>query len=981
MKSRVQLYRAFDFASAWEHLLSPWFEARRARNATDPLPPLPAAVLVPTMAYGQFLKSQLVAAGIPIMGVHFLTPGECWLLLCNSLGLNSRVASREDLHLLLSLAAAEFPAVPSARSIAADPAAFMRCLDPLAAAGWDWTDLNIKTLHPLIARFRALLKEAGLQVAQDVDHQLARQTASADPVFSSLLVIGFDGRHWPVWSLLNAAVRVTKEATVCLHEPRPTAADIDQVWVGSWEETCGEAASLPPSATPSELAALTIAMEEGVHAPSMPVSILVGNDLRVEARSIVAQAMAYLADASCRRLHIVFPGPGPLARETTRLLSEHQIPHNDSLGHNGPPAPSDLAWREWLALHEQPGVQRFLSFLALCPEAEARVGLPLASVEDQLRQAYEELMVDDLQVLTAHLRRPLQGNLQWLPATATFAEFVAATCEIIRVWPSLGGDERLSLIREEAASFDAGWRQPLFRRVFVRWLREITANTHRVRDVAGGHPYARVQLLAYDKAEWQASSHLILAGLNRNSWPPDYQPQPFLDPTLIDQLNSRAIAQGSQGEGHRVARPGKGLIISPAERSAHVRRQFYNIVESATTAACFTASRTDPGNTSRPWNPSDLLVRAHAAVFGTGLSDARMDELETVTARWLNASNVFGGAPLRVDDEPIRQTRRAFDARRDETKPFGPWEFALRTPPTPSPTIPCTAWQTAIDWPELVWMEHFLNVADASWSPEEIPWAKVMGQWVHRWVHAALGSARSTDAAPHPFPSRDVLTQRLAAATQETLTRAEKAFDSAGRPLPDWWRLVHQQAKSAAESLAQAVAALIEQGWSHGATEWRLPDPTRIALPSGGTLSVRGRMDLVMLKDAAGPHWVIDYKTGSAPNLTPAGVAGGGALQLLLYGLALRDTGHPAVLMSFATPEDDVGDPKDIGELLAAERVTATLDLLGHMQERGTFGMGGDLRPEHGFAPAHPLATLRINLDVLKEKQQLTFGQAGGDES
>jgi len=42
------------------------------------------------------------------------------------------------------------------------------------------------------------------------------------------------------------------------------------------------------------------------------------------------------------------------------------------------------------------------------------------------------------------------------------------------------------------------------------------------------------------------------------------------------------------------------------------------------------------------------------------------------------------------------------------------------------------------------------------------------------------------------------------------------------------------------------------------------------------------------------------------------------------------------------------------------------------MQETGVFGMLEAVRPEYGFAPAYPLATLAVDFDLLKEKWRVT---------
>jgi hypothetical protein len=42
------------------------------------------------------------------------------------------------------------------------------------------------------------------------------------------------------------------------------------------------------------------------------------------------------------------------------------------------------------------------------------------------------------------------------------------------------------------------------------------------------------------------------------------------------------------------------------------------------------------------------------------------------------------------------------------------------------------------------------------------------------------------------------------------------------------------------------------------------------------------------------------------------------------------------------------------------------------MQETGSFGMLGFIHKSFGFCPAYPLATLQVDVDLLREKWALT---------
>ena len=992
MARETRLCCAPDFLAAWEEVILPWL-ADRARLAWQR--EAPTAVLAPSMAYAQFLKSRILDAGIPLLAVRFLTPGECWEMLHAHLGIPLRAASREALHLLLAAAAERFPDIPSARSVALDPSGLMRALDLATAAGWSPPDLGLRSLTPMLDAFADALAHAGLATAQAIDRQLAAEARRRPPLFADLLVVGFDGRHWSVWNLLNAAVAASRSAAVALFEPRASAEASDQVWVNSWEQEHGEALLLAPREQGAPLRVLAEAMEAGASCGAAPVEFLIAESVPAQSQAVVAAAIRYLASPACTRLGILFPGPGPLHRETARQFAELGIAHNDAIGHPAGPCADEPAWQAWLALQREPGVDEFLRLLDLCPAAAAALRQEAKRARADLTRAYEELMVNDLAVLAASLGWPLADSWLILPPQAAVEDLMARTSAAWRhlapaamardpgAAPTLGG--RLSAPPPRLAV-------PVSRELFARWLGEISARRPRVKDETGRHAFARVHLLPYDKAEWQTWSHLILAGLNQNSWPPDPRKLPFMDQGRADALNAQAVTTGSQGEGQSVVKPGRGLIVGPAQRSAQTHRQFHNILESATHAASFFASATQEEDPSRPWNPSDLFVRAHAAATARGLSEEEASAIRAATTKWLAAAAAAapqeqGGprepgaqvASSAIDRESIRNSVLAYRARRDPSTPFGPYDFGLASPPRRPIALACTAWEKAVRWPEIVWMDAFLGVREDTFDAAEIPWRKVVGLWVHRWLRAALTPSSDSADPFHPLPDPVALRSSLEAAAQHTLSVAGRAFRNAGRTLPHWWCAVHLQALAMARRIAGSLPALAQAGWDRGAAEWPLPPDAHVRLPDGSRLRLIGRIDLALSNAAQDSYWVVDYKTGSTAALSPAPIAKGRGLQVLLYGLALKTRGATRVQIALSTPGDEDAAVAQVDELAADARIQSLLGHLVRMQETGVFGMRGDPRSEFGFVPGYPLATLAVDADLLELKWQRTFGEQASE--
>ena len=962
--NRPQLYRAYDFRSAWEAVVEPWLRDMAERPWNQP----PGAVLVPSRTYAQFLKSRMATAGLAAIGLSFLTPGECWKQLHARLPKARAAASREELHLLLSTAAETFPNHPTARAVAADPAPLMRALDQLAASGRPYEALAIEALSPVVRSFESRLADAGLAAAQTLDGELLAATRTGMRAWGPLLIIGFDGSHWPLWTLLQAAAAGSTAAAVVLFEPRLAGEMIDQIWIDSWEEASGEAR--PVSRGPdTPFTALTEAIESGTRATEADITLHIGETVREEARAAVLQALRYLADQGAERVGLIVPGPGALAREAATLLAHGGIPFHDTVGHPAPATESDRAWTLWMTLQAGPAVAPLLALGDLCPAVLEPLGVSQPDLEKRLMQAFDELMVDDRFALGAHAGLPILERLPPLSPSATIDDFLRQTLASLRT----AGDR----FAEPIARLERGMAGPgirslsVSRRAYLQWLGDVMNPQSRVADEPGRHPFARIQLVSYNQAEWQSWSHLILTGLNQGVWPPDTADAPFLGQSRVDEFNRRAVRQGSQGEGQTVIRDGRGLILGPAQRSARIHRQFYNLIEAAEHAVCVTASRRDDLAPGRPAQPGDLLIRLVAAATGSGLTDEIMTRTAAATSEWL-AQASMPEAITKEADPSVLMTRTAFLARRNAGTTFGPYECALAEPPV-NVNLSCTSYERAVRWPEIVWFATFLDVAPDSRATDEIPWAKARGLWVHRWIHQALNHPRVDRPPFPPLPDPSVLTSTLATASTHTWRAAEAAFSAAGVCFPEWWRRVHAEAAAMSRRIVEELKGLIDDGWTRGVSEWNLPSHTTVGLPDGSELPLHGRIDLALSKGPDGPYRVLDFKTGNAPALTPSEVANGEGLQVLLYALALPSLGLDNSDIAIVAPDTGLGPPVNAFALSREPAVTRTLNRLGQMQRTGVFGMRGNPRSDFGFVHEYPLATLPVGEFILKNKWTLTF--------
>lgn len=997
-KRQVSLHLGSSFANAWTGVLLPWFES------VARLPPTstPSAVLTPFRSQAYFLRSRLLARDLSMLGLEFLSPAQLREKLLRG---RRGIPLREHLRLLLAIAAQSVIAradddatVLVAKSIERDPDHFLRAIDQLNAAGWTSRELAEPGLREVAEVFEKSVHSCGFEFVYEAD----RDALADAPIFDRLLVLGFDGAHWPLWPLLRAAANSAAHATVLLNDPRDQARDLDETWVGTWEENFGAAQPIAEteSGTISVLENLRLpetSSEKNARAqhPISAIHFAVGRDTPEQAKAIVALTARFLQEENCERIGILFPRPGALARTVARLFESAKIAHNDGLAHFGPSTFDDDAWRAWLELQQSPRLKVLLQFLR-ATSAKIFDELSIAEVEDTLRRAYSDVLIDNIEILAEYCRRKKDSErhaaivrglekIQFLPTRATLAEFLTQTQTIFL---ALGWKQHASEIDRLTRSWSERLAESFSRNLFLRWLREVLGAPALHRDDYGSHPYSRVQLLAYAEAEGQAWSHLIFAGLNEEAWPALDDEIGFVREQEIDEfnqqnriLNRRAVQRGRQGEGQWSVRENKTLLLGASERRQIRRRQLSNLIESATQGIGATANLYSESSPSRIANPSELFSRLYLSARGEGVSQQTLQALEKQTSAWLQ-----DWAPIdaqKIDSIGLGRTRYAYDARR-QTRAAGEYEFALRTPPDRPISLRVTEWEQALRSPAIVWMKRFLGVEDDEENGNI--WAASSGQWIHRWLAESVGSAETNRFAKIPEPAE--IRTRLLESARRTHAEVQSICETRTKALPDWWRSGWENAAYLADILAEKLSGLSD--WSHIAAEWRLDSPTVISLGENKTLRVRGRIDLVLARGEKSEGalgfpelWIVDYKTGrqrgfdlrarrgseSAEERFQKQLVDGKGVQLALYALAAHALGASDARLTLLSVAEDLEPQFKLADALAQKEFWLTLH---EMQETGVFGMLGQVHQIFGYGRSYPLATLPIDPDLLHEKWVLT---------
>src|SRR5437762_10463632 len=216
-QSRPVLLVVPSLREAWDDAIAPWFDQVLPGAWQRELPSL---VVVPTRGQANNLKARLIAKGSSHLGLHFVTPASLGALLARDDA--TLRAKPQHLRLLLAIAASKIednePEALAAKAVARAPAPLLRALDRLETSGWKFEELALPSFAPVVQHFNELLKNCHFVLPGETDRRRLQQAMRGERKFSHVLVIGFDGAHWPQWFLLRTAVELAERATVVLEE-------------------------------------------------------------------------------------------------------------------------------------------------------------------------------------------------------------------------------------------------------------------------------------------------------------------------------------------------------------------------------------------------------------------------------------------------------------------------------------------------------------------------------------------------------------------------------------------------------------------------------------------------------------------------------------------------------------------------------------------------------------------------------------------
>jgi hypothetical protein len=983
----TRLYVADHPAAVWAEVVEPWLRTRGTQWRER------RAILVPNAAWAAALKGQAVEQRLPAIGVKWLTPGRFRVqALAAHGGTPLRVPLREDLHLLLELAAAKLPENLLARAYGAEPAAFQALLDTLDGAGWGPEVLESAEARELAAAAENLRQRADWTTAAAADRTLRELTAQGGgpKMGEHLLVAGFGPGDWGTRSLLEAAMVLYDTVEMVLEvvdHGQPAAA----AWVGTWEEAGGPAEWIEaPAGTAGKFAgvgALLASKDLAANAASTEPKpeIFLADDLQAEADLVVTKALAFLGDEGCapsgRVGMVVGPVNSPLAREVAARLAALKLPHHDAPGHQPGRTKAQARFEAWLDWQEGGRLADLVKWV----RAAVRLGtLPEREgdeAERQLREAADGTLSDDPAVLEAWLAAKTEETaaarkfLEEWPRLPTFAPWETLQAEAQRAAQKLGWPEEPETLAERAETWAGALTEPVPRAAALRWVRAVTRVPGRTRDECGREPFAPLQMVEAASAAAQPWTHLILGGLLHGEWPASEEDSPLLDAAQVAALNRKVLRQGPQGEGHKTVAPGHGLLLTAADRSRLTRAAFARLVALPTKGLVLTARRVDAAD-GRAARTSEFFWTTGAYILGRLPKENDWDALTMRSRACREAGRKIWAQAAKPEDGEIRATATAYAARRDAAQPFDEFSFCLKARPPGGLRLSCKAWEEALARPGAAWFKHLLRM-EPRWDPAtDDATGRVIGTWAHAWVWPGVAAGGE---ASEPLPKAALWEKIWKDRAEETRAVAEQAFAAAGRRMPEAWLDAWASAGRAAGAWARVLGE--RSGWPEGRAEIKLANGLSETLPhTQEAMALVGRMDLVLLSQpgvfapgglAGKAAWLIDFKTGGDELLSLSRLKKREGVQIALYALALKAMGAGPVAMTLLTRDSDA-EPQLTGEDLALPELAEVWRLVAAMAATGCWGEFHDLANPHDRPGDYPLAALPVPAEILRKKWALT---------
>lgn len=496
----MPLYLAQDADSAWSQCLEPWLQERLQAGHLERI-----RLVVPSAQHAQLVKHYSLASECPMAGVELFTPRHLRKAL-QSPGLDTPLATREDLHLLMQISAGRLEdTLPEASMAAQAPTAWVQLYDLLAQSNRPLSSLPAGPIRHILEAFEAQCLKGGLTPLHT--HNWRRLQTWQPQEQTPLWFYGLSAADFAHWPLFYAALKAPQaRIKSCLWA---TGDDVwDSLWVELWESTLGTEALWLDPCPPGPFAPGVDSLE--VHPTPVALGLPCPHP-EAQALAIANQVAHWLVDPACTQIGVIFPTGSSCAPRVSHLLSQQGLLHEDSFGLPNKQSPSYELLNAYLAWQKDPRLTHFEPFLGLLQTQGLLEDSKRAQLQHNLRKRFTACLVEDLEALFKAPSEPLSQLLKdWpiLPPKAPLALY----------WHSL---QRM-LERLEFSIDALEWIRTqdsiCTREAFASWVEGMLRTPGRSPQPQGQHAFARVRLLPWQAALGLCFSHVLIADATQSAW-------------------------------------------------------------------------------------------------------------------------------------------------------------------------------------------------------------------------------------------------------------------------------------------------------------------------------------------------------------------------------------------------------------------------------------------------------------------------------
>lgn len=837
-----------------------------------------SAIVTPNLSTNTFLKEKLIASGRAFLNVHFWNVSRLRKHLSEALGESHKLISNAHLRLIFGeIAHNQFRAHPLTKACIQNAQLLLDELLEAFSAFGTFDNLPTDHLKALAYQLFANLGKASLATVQQVDNTLLQNAAQLPKTLQNLVLFGFSEHHWHLNKLLQASLACAHNAHVYLLQQH--ANFLSKLWVNSWQK------NLPT--TPI----VTHASERN----SLPISHFSITDTPQQAAKVLClQALKILHEHPSARIGIVFPSTrSTIARQVSDILSQLSVHHADSLGALLPQEPSAITLQKWIAWQRSNTLDDLVAFAANLAENSGLQHDTFDRLYALLQKAFQELLTDASNACLSYAREMFDGkdadlqtffsHWQILPLQASLERFLSKTQEAFASSPNSNNDPRNTVqwsdLRQQLN--EALLAQETPKDLFLNWLQEVALTTTRRRSPFGDHPYAKIHLVTAEEAVTQAWTDLLLTEINQTLWPPETSAFSLFNSTE----NSRQRMQHDPHLGYWLP-TNYSYFFSTSDQRKFFQQDFWTLAKLPTNSLYLTTFL-DPSKTDSP----KLSFLFHELYFNHRKETLDASVIQSVKKATLAQLDTFDKLTEKsINHQPQGQNEIhspekmlfAYEARRCPTKPYDHFSFALPE----YQTLSAKTWENLLLHPAHTWFISILKTQPYLPFRQQDPSRLASGTWLHQWI--ALPKTVHNVSA-------EKWHKHVIANSEKTRQMALKTFYDNSLPIPDLW--LYEWEKTRRSALNTIDRVLQQTDGCFYFSEISLPKPTCIHLPNHQSLSLSGRIDLLVLKDhlfftqdPQADALVIDFKTGDQGG--PLVTSQGKGLQVALYALALQVWGY-----------------------------------------------------------------------------------------